>query len=139
MVFCKTCRAFATKRHALTAKRCFACGSTEYILPGISSLDLSEYFENRGRWNDAKAALLGADLDPESLNQKFGDLLDKQECVIWVERMELFALPLPNLHQALADRYDEHLASWYCNDYLGGYEQRWQQVSASAKASGPMG
>lgn len=139
MVFCKTCRSFATERNALASKHCPACGGTEYIMPGISSLDLCEYFANRGRWNDAKAALLCPDIDPAYLNQKYGELLDKRECVIWVERMELFALPLSKLHQAIADRYDENLASWYCNDYLGGYDQRWQQVSANAKASGPMG
>lgn len=139
MVFCKTCRSFANDRDALSAKRCFACGGTEYILPGISGLDLSEYFANRGRWNDAKAALLSADLDPVTLNQKYGELMDKRECVIWVERMELFALPISKLYQAIADRYDEQLAGWYCNDYLGGYDQRWQQVSANAKANGPTG
>ena len=133
-VYCKCCRGRAAKSDAVTARRCPLCGGTEYILPGISAIDLSAYYANRAAWDMAKAALLAADLEPWELNERYGDLQTMQECATWVERQELMALDAPQLHDVICQRYGQQIASWYCDDFLGGYEQRWQ-TSASAKAN----
>lgn len=135
MAFCKSCRTNATTESALSAKRCIHCGCTDYILPGLNSIDLVAYYVNRGRWDEAKAALLAADLDPVALNERHGTLLDQRECASWVEQNERMALPKQLLRAEVAERYNAHIADWYCDEYLGGYDQRWQ-TSASVKASG---
>ena len=95
------------------------------------------YYVNRGRWDEAKAALLAAGLDAHELNHQHSVLLDQRECAAWVERNELMALPKQLLHAEVCERYDAHIADWYCDEYLGGYDQRWQ-TSASVKANEPM-
>lgn len=138
MAFCKTCRTVATTESALTAKRCLCCGGSDYILPGIQPIDLCEYFLNRGRWDEACAALLSARLDSFTLNERHGDLLTKRECAAWVERADLLGIPRANLHREISTRYDEFIADWYCDIFLGGLDQRWQ-TNANVKANGQTG
>lgn len=138
MTYCKSCRCPAVRHDAITARRCPACGGTDYILPGLSAVDLSAYYANRGAWDMAKATLLAADIEPWELNEHHADLLTMRECAKWVEHNELMALNIARLNHAIRERYGQTVADWYCDDFLGGYEQRWQ-TSASAKASGKTG
>lgn len=138
LAYCKSCRNPAVRHNAITARRCPACGGTDYILPGLSAVDLSAYYANRAAWDMAKATLLAADLEPWELNERHGDLQTMQECATWVELQELMALDAPQLHDVICQRYGQQIASWYCDDFLGGYEQRCQ-TNASAKASGRTG
>ena len=139
MAFCKNCRAVATDESAFAAKHCRCCKCMDYILPGINAIDLVAYYTNRGRWDEAKAALLAASLDPVALNELHGALLDQRECASWVELNELLALSKKALHTEISERYNERIADWYCDAYLGGYEQRWQLANANAKANGLTG
>lgn len=138
LAYCKGCQRSATKREALTMLRCPRCGGTDYIVPGIRADGLCQYYVNRGAWAKAKAALLASDLEPWELNERHGDLMTMQECAAWVEREELMALDAAHLREAIGERYGQTVADWYCDEYLGGYDQRWQ-TSASARASGKTG
>ena len=138
MAFCKACRTNAAAESALLSRPCICCGSMDYIIPGISPLDLCEYCINHGRWEGAKAALISAGLDPASFNERYTDIMSKAECAAWVEYLEMLAIPKAALHSKLSERYDDLIADWYCEIYLGGYDQRWQ-TSAREKANGQTG